>query len=84
MSRLSIEVTEQQQQSLKAMAALQGKTIREYAPVRLFPSASDEEQAFCDLKALLEQRIAESQRGELVARSLTDIAAEAVQSGARR
>jgi uncharacterized protein (DUF1778 family) len=43
MSRLTIEVTEQQHQSLKAMAALQGKTIREYALERLFPSASDEE-----------------------------------------
>ena len=83
MSRLTIDVTDQQHQSLKVMAALQGKSIREYALERLFPTASDEEQAFRDLKALLEQRIAESQKGEVVARSLTEIAEGALKSGGR-
>jgi hypothetical protein len=71
MSRLTIDVTEQQHQS------------REYALERLFPPASDEEQAFRDLKALLEQRIAESQKGDVVARSLTEIAEHALKSGGR-
>lgn len=83
MSRLTIDVTEQQHQSLKVMAALQGKSIREYALERLFPPASDEEQAFRDLKALLEQRIAESQKGDVVARSMTEIAEHALKSGGR-
>ena len=83
MSRLTIDVTDQQHQSLKVMAALQGKSIGEYALERLFPTASDEEQAFRDLKALLEQRIAESQKGEVVARSLTEIAEDALKSGGR-
>ena len=83
MSRLTIDVTEEQHQSLKVMAALQGKSIREYALERLFPPASDEEQAFRDLKALLEQRIAESQKGDVVARSLTEIAEHALKSGGR-
>ena len=83
MSRLTIDVTEQQHQSLKVMAALQGKSIREYALERLFPPASDEEQAFRDLKALLEQRIAESQKGDVVPRSLTQIAEDALKSGGR-
>ena len=83
MSRLTIDVTEQQHQSLKVMAALQGKSIREYALERLFPPASDEEQAFRDLKALLEQRIAESQNGDVVPRSLTQIAEDALKSGGR-
>ena len=83
MSRLTIDVTDQQHQSLKVMAALQGKSIREYALERLFPPASDEEQAFRDLKALLEQRIAESQKGDVVVRSLTEIAEDALKSGGR-
>ncbi len=83
MSRLTIDVTEQQHQSLKVMAALQGKSIREYVLERLFPPASDEEQAFRDLKALLEQRIAQSQKGEVMARSLTEIAEDALKSGGR-
>ncbi|MBN8451304.1 MAG: antitoxin [Candidatus Accumulibacter sp.] len=83
MSGLTIDVTDQQHQSLKVMAALQGKSIREYALERLFPPASDEEQAFRDLKALLEQRIAESQKGDVVPRSLTQIAEDALTSGGR-
>ena len=31
MSRLTIDITDQQHQSIKAMAALQGKSIKEYA-----------------------------------------------------
>ena len=38
MSRLTIDITEQQHKTLKAMAALQGKTIKEYALERLFPA----------------------------------------------
>ena len=38
MSRLTIDVTDQQHQALKAMAALEGKTIKQYAIERLFPS----------------------------------------------
>jgi Antitoxin ParD len=52
--RLTIDITEQLLQSIKAMAAIQGKTIKEYAIERLFPSSSDEEQALGELRALLE------------------------------
>nr|WP_312609110.1 hypothetical protein [Agrobacterium pusense] len=37
MSRLTIDITDQQHQSLKALAALQGKTIKQYVLERLFP-----------------------------------------------
>jgi len=37
MSRLTIDMTDQQHQSLKAMDALQGKTIKQYALERLLP-----------------------------------------------
>lgn len=82
MSRLTIDVTDQQHQTLKAMAALQGKTIKEYAIGKLFPPASDEEHALKELKALLEQRIAESQVGGVVNLGLTEIAEEALDSRA--
>ena len=63
MSRLTIDITEQQHQSLKAMAALQGKTIKQYALERLFPGDADADQAWQALQVLLRQR--------LPARSLT-------------
>lgn len=74
MSRLTIDVTDQQHQSLKALAALQGKTIREYAIERLFPSDTGEQAALAALRGLLEQRIAEADRGEVDTRSFTEIA----------
>lgn len=73
MSRLTIDVTEQQHQALKAMAALEGKTIKQYAIERLFPSPADEQQALQDLKALLLTRLAEADRGAVDDRSATQI-----------
>ena len=77
MSRLSIDLTEQQHQSLKALAALQGKTIRQYAVERLFqPVTEDDEAAWRDLKALLAHRIAEGLAGEVSDKSFDEIAAQ--------
>lgn len=81
MSRLTIEVTEQQHQSIKALAALQGKSIKEYAIQRLFALTPDEEQAMQELKSLLEPRIADALRGEVSEQSLSEIAEGVMQSG---
>ena len=72
MSRLTIDVTEQQHQALKALAALEGKSIKQYALERLFPA--DEQRALQELKALLHSRLASAERGEVVAQSAADIA----------
>ena len=74
MSRLTIDVTEQQHQALKARAALEGKTIKQYTLERLFPPETTEEQAMNELKALLADRVAEAERGELVEGRIRDIA----------
>ncbi|TBU87662.1 antitoxin [Phytopseudomonas dryadis] len=76
MSRLTIDVSEQQHQTLKAMAALEGKTIKQYALERLFPASAGEQQALQELKDLLAERIAEARRGEVVEDSVTNIAEE--------
>ena len=41
MSRLTIDVTDQQHQALKALAALDGKTIKQYLLERLLPSEEE-------------------------------------------
>ena len=81
MSRLTIDITEQQHQSIKAMAAIQGKTIKEYALERLFPPAVDEDRAMAELKTLLEQRMAEGARGEVLTQSFTEIAEATLKAG---
>ena len=81
MSRLTIEVTEQQHQSIKALAALQGKSIKEYAIQRLFAVTADEEKAMQELKALLAPRIAEGLAGVVSEQSFDDIVEEALKAG---
>ncbi len=74
MSRLTIDVTDQQHQALKALAALEGKSIKQYALERLFPS--DEQQAMQELKALLQSRLAAAELDEASPLSAVDIADE--------
>ncbi|HET7266486.1 MAG TPA: antitoxin [Oleiagrimonas sp.] len=73
MSRLTIDITLQQHQSLKALAALQGKTIKQYTLERLFPGDTEGDQAWPELKALLRTRIDEGLAGKISAKSLGEI-----------
>lgn len=73
MSRLTIDITDQQHQSLKALAALQGKTIKQYALERLFPGDADGDRAWSELKSLLNTRISEGQAGKVCAKSVGEI-----------
>ena len=63
------------------MAALQGKTIKEYALERLFPAAAGEEQAWADLKTLVEQRIAERPARALSSKTFDEIVNEELRAG---
>lgn len=73
MSRLTIDITDQQHQSLKALAALQGKTIKQYALERLFPGDADADQAWLELKKLLENRINNGLEGKVSTKSIGNI-----------
>jgi Antitoxin ParD len=84
MSRLTIDVTDHQHQSLKALAALQGKTIKQYAIEKLFSPASEEERALLTLKTLLHQRIAEADNGEVDTRDFSEIAKAELKAGTPR
>lgn len=84
MSRLSIEITGQQHQQIKAMAALRGMSIKDYileATVARAREKSLEEElqtdnekaAFAELMAVLAPSIAAAERGELSNRTIDDI-----------
>lgn len=81
MSRLTIEITPQQHQNLKALAALQGKTIKQYALERLFPGDANGDQAWQELKALLDTRIGEGLSGKVSTKSFGDILDEELAEG---
>ncbi|MBB5882491.1 hypothetical protein GGR74_003713 [Xanthomonas arboricola] len=73
MSRLTIDLNDQQHQSLKALAALQGKTIKQYALERLFPDDENPDQAWQQLKKLLGGRVEEGLAGKVSTKSVSAI-----------
>ncbi|NTI26590.1 antitoxin (plasmid) [Rhizobium rhizogenes] len=83
MGRLTIDITDQQHQNLKATAALQGKTIKQYALERLFPGDADGEVAWQQLKSLLSDRIGESLAGKVSARSVSEVLDEELAKDSR-
>jgi len=70
--RLSIEVTPEQHQYLKAAAALQGKSIKHYVLERALPDGAEQE-AFKALEHLLATRATSAKAGNLSAKNLDDI-----------
>jgi len=73
MSRLTIDITDQQHQSLKALAALQGKTIKQYTLERLFPGDAGSDTAWQDLTGLLRERIVNGLAGKVSAKSIGQV-----------
>ena len=76
MSRLTIDMTDQQHQRLKAMAALQGKTIKQYALERLLPGEPNADQAWQELKTVMATRIDEGLAGHVSPKSVKAIVDE--------
>jgi hypothetical protein len=72
MSRISIDVTPEQHQKVKALAALEGKSIREFVLSSILKSI-DEEAAIGELEAILDERIAKAKAGELSKRTVGEI-----------
>ncbi|MGV1901620.1 antitoxin [Agrobacterium sp. 22-3674b3] len=81
MSRLTIDITDQQHQSLKALAALQGKTIKQYALERLFPGDANAERAWEELKTLMNMRVNEGLAGRLSTKTVGEILDEEISEG---
>ncbi len=73
MSRLSIDLSDQQHQNLKALAALQGKSLKQYAIERLLPPATDDGQDWQTLRDILGQRIADGLAGAVTVKSFDAI-----------
>jgi hypothetical protein len=70
--RLSIEITPEQHQRLKATAALQGKSIKDYVLDRTLPD-SDEQTALQELEGFLKPRIEAARKGDFSSKSIDDI-----------
>ncbi len=78
--RLSIEISPEEHQRLKAAAALKGQSIKDYVLERTLPNA-DEQAALRELESFLEPRIEAAKRGEFSKKSVDDIFDEADPDG---
>jgi hypothetical protein len=72
--RLSIDVTQEQHQKLKAVAALQGKSIKSYVLDRVLPDQlmADDNEALKELETFLEPRI-KALQGKTINKSVKQI-----------
>ena len=82
MPRLSIDITPEEHQKLKAIAALKGESIKDYVLKRTLvdaPALHDmsEDEAVAALAAFLKPRIEQARRGEFSTKSFADIRREA-------
>lgn len=87
MSRLSIEVTPEQHQLLKAMAALQGKSIKDFILDKVLPQQAEEppqNYSVKQLETLLQQRLTSAHNGNFSEQSVTDIFDQAIAEHDRR
>ncbi len=73
MSRLSIDLTPEQHQKIKAVAALQGKSIKEYVLTQILPTSSDEDMALDELETLLDERIKSVRAGKISKKTVEEI-----------
>ncbi len=81
MPRLSIDISPEDHQKLKAIAALKGQSIKDYVLGRALGDAPaldgmSQDQAFVALANFLEPRIEQARRGQLSGKSLDEIRRE--------
>ena len=79
MSRLSIELSQEQHQQIKALAALQGKSIKDFVLSKLFQKNSkDEDMAMAELETLLLSRIQQAKTTPVSSMTIQQITDDAL------
>ena len=79
MSRISIDVTEDEHKKLKAMAALRGQSIKDYVLERTMGTDEADNDALVELEKLLDRRIRAAQAGAVSRRTASEVFAQAAQ-----
>ncbi len=69
MTRLTIDISGEEKQQIKALAALQGKTLKDYVLDRVLPNTNETKE----INALLMQAITENSYSDWTDNDLQDI-----------
>jgi Antitoxin ParD len=83
MSRISIDITDDEHKKLKAMAAHRGQSIKEYVLERTLGTGEADNAALQELEKLLDTRIRAAQTGAISRRTPSEVFAEATREKAR-
>ena len=83
MSRISIDITEDEHKKLKAMAALRGQSIKDYVLERTLEADEADKDALLELEKLLNRRIKAAQAGSVSRKTASEVFAEATRKRAR-
>jgi hypothetical protein len=83
MSRISIDVTDDEHKKLKAMAALRGKSIKDYVLERTLGTDKTDDADLRALEELLDDRIRAVEAGAVSRRTATTVFAEATRKHAK-
>ena len=80
MSRLVIDMSREQHQQIKTLAAISGKSIKDFVLEKLFPSkmTQDEQKAWNELQAMLNTRISNAKQGAISKKTFNQITDETI------
>ena len=84
MSRISIDVTDDEHKKLKALAALRGQSIKDFVLERALGGDESETAALQELEKLLDGRIRAAQAGAVSRRTVSEVFAEAARKKSKR
>lgn len=81
MSRLVIDMTGEQHQQIKTLAAMRGKTIKEFVLEQIFPMRINQEEqgAWEELQSILSARIENAKNGGISKMSFDQITDDVIQ-----
>ena len=82
MSRLVIDMSDEQHQQIKALATMQGKSIKDFVLEQILPAhINDKEQkAWEELQSLLSSRIANAEKGAISNKTFNQITEETIKA----
>lgn len=80
MSRLVIDMSVEEHQQIKTLAAMRGMTIKEFVLGQIFPLdiSAEEEQAWRQLQEVLSNRISQAEKGGIANKSFSQITDEVI------
>jgi hypothetical protein len=82
MGRISIDVTDEEHKKLKAVAALRGKSMKDYVLERTLGTEGGEDAALKELEGLLDERIRAAKAGAISRQTVKTVFAETIRKKA--